>query len=114
MSYNWYQGAERCMHRLSQDFLRIKRESIDTKNYQKAYNDWNFALMDSQHLAFAPHITENFFKGVTFNAFADMLRDNLEKGDESKIKFCSDGLLGCIRQEEMRQKAEEKERSQTH
>lgn len=106
MEFNWYQGAERCMARLSADFLRIKKEHLDRGDYGGALESWQFSLSDSNHMAFEPHITQYFFKGITFNGSAIMLRDALERTDEKQIRFSSEILLGCIAQEKVRRKAE--------
>lgn len=105
MGFDWHDEARRCFERLSQDFVRIKRESIDSGNYARAYEEWQFALMDSQYLTYTPYIIADLFRGLTFAASAEMLRNALEDGHKRRINFASRSLLACIAQNKMRREA---------
>ncbi len=109
MEYNIYEGARGCVERLSEDFLRIKKDHIDQRNYQRAYESWEFALLDSQHGIFASAIVDAYHQGFLFNASIHMLRDSLHTAHEDNIRFSTENLLLFIRQQELRDKVEKGE-----
>jgi len=101
MEYGWYEGSRKCYERLSNDFLEVKK-IIEEGDLDSAYERWSFTLMDSNHSQFRSYITETIFRGISFNAYAIMLRDVLEKKDKHRINFCVQGLQAMVAQEQLR------------
>ena len=104
MELGLYNGARICYERLQTDFSEVKN-LVESGDLEKACNIWKFALLNSQHLGFGPYIASTIFGGISFNAYANMLRDRLEEKNRHGIDFCIKGISVMIAQEKLRTKS---------
>ena len=106
MDRNYNLDAKRCLVRLSEDFIRINRDLIERKDYAEALKQWRYSLKDSNFQYFEKGIEIVFFNGNTFNIAANILIDSLNNGDNRAVDLSSRLLLTCIRQLNMRERAQ--------
>jgi len=103
LTFNRYAMAKESMAQLSKDFLRIKKDQIDKGDYGGANSSWYSSRSESHFDTLKPYL-KPLYMGPMFIALADQLTEALEQGDEFNIKWFSDRLLTCIKQQEMRAK----------